>query len=194
MFTGSLPVVALARGGPNVLIRRVRQDGKLAVTGRRPEARPKVWSDRVRGEERTMSTERIVVGVDGSTSSKQALRWAHTMADRLGAELVVVTTWAPPLASFGMLIDKYPTGSGVDIQSETRAALEILVKETLGDVQATLEVVEGQPATVLRDVAEGATLLVVGSRGHGAITGALLGSVSQYLVGHAHCPVVVVKQ
>ena len=53
--------------------------------------------------------------------------------------------------------------------------------------------VEGHPAEVLMQKAEGAELLVVGSRGHGRIFGALLGSVSQYVAAHAACPVVVIK-
>jgi nucleotide-binding universal stress UspA family protein len=52
---------------------------------------------------------------------------------------------------------------------------------------------EGHPAQVLLDAGETAELLVVGNRGHGGFSGMLLGSVSQYLVTHAHCPVVVVR-
>lgn len=142
-----------------------------------------------------MSTDRIVVGVDGSPSSQDALRWAKTQADRTGAELVAVSVWAPPVASFGMLLDKYPTAgtAGMDLQSLTRAALETLVKETIGEGPVTLEAIEGHPTRVLLDVAEGASLLVVGSRGHGGFVGTLLGSVSHHVVGHAPCPVVVVR-
>lgn len=140
-----------------------------------------------------MSTDRIVVGVDGSASSKDALRWAKSYAERAGAQLVVVTTWSPPVTSFGMLVDRYPTGTGLDLESESRAALETLVKETIGEFPAKLEVVEGHPARVLTDLAEGASLLVVGSRGHGGFAGTFLGSVSHHLVGHAPCPVVVVR-
>ena len=53
--------------------------------------------------------------------------------------------------------------------------------------------IEGIPAQVLLDASDGADLLVVGSRGHGGFTGALLGSVSQHCVHHAHCPVVVIR-
>ncbi len=59
------------------------------------------------------------------------------------------------------------------------------------DVRTSIE--EGNPAEVLNERAEGCDLLVVGSRGHGGFTGMLLGSVSHHLVGHAHCPVVVVR-
>jgi nucleotide-binding universal stress UspA family protein len=56
-----------------------------------------------------------------------------------------------------------------------------------------LKVTEGHPAFVLTDAARGAALLVVGSRGHGAFAGMLLGSVSEYCAAHAPCPVVVVR-
>jgi nucleotide-binding universal stress UspA family protein len=59
-------------------------------------------------------------------------------------------------------------------------------------VTLTQEVVEGHAAKVLLDAATGSDLLVVGSRGHGEFAGALLGSISQHVVSHAPCPVVVV--
>ncbi len=57
-----------------------------------------------------------------------------------------------------------------------------------------LTVTEGHPASVLTEAAQGAELLVVGSRGHGAFAGMLLGSVSEYCAAHSPCPVVVVRQ
>jgi nucleotide-binding universal stress UspA family protein len=60
-------------------------------------------------------------------------------------------------------------------------------------VEIRPRVVEGNPAQALLDTAKDADLLVVGSRGHGGFTEALLGSVSQHVVHHAPCPVVVVR-
>ena len=62
------------------------------------------------------------------------------------------------------------------------------------NVQVSSQATEGNAAQVLIDAAEGADLLVVGSRGHGGFTEALLGSVSQHCVHHAPCPVVIVRK
>lgn len=140
-----------------------------------------------------MSTGRIVVGVDGSESSKEALRWAKTQADLTGAELVAVTAWSYPVASYPTLAGYVPMGDVLDLEKESRTALETVVEESLGDVPVTLEVVEGHPANALLDVARDATLVVVGSRGHGGFVGSVIGSISQYVVTHARCPVVVVR-
>jgi nucleotide-binding universal stress UspA family protein len=83
-----------------------------------------------------------------------------------------------------------------DFASDCNAYLAQTVKETLGDVEAhqvRWQALEGHPARRLVDAAEGADLLVVGSRGHGGFAGMLLGSVSQHVVAHAPCPVVVLR-
>jgi nucleotide-binding universal stress UspA family protein len=133
----------------------------------------------------------IVVGVDGSEPSKRALRWAADQAKLTGAELKVVTTWEyPPTLGWA---PPYP--SDFDPDADARQALQATVDTVLGDDHGVmqLEVTEGHPAFVLTEAADGATLLVVGSRGHGAFAGMLLGSVSEYCAAHAPCPVVVVR-
>jgi nucleotide-binding universal stress UspA family protein len=143
-----------------------------------------------------MSAERIVVGVDGSEPSKQALRWAFRQAGLTGAELVAVTSWEYPTASYPTMAGYVPMPADLDVEGEARVALETTVKEVLGDAGASvvLRTVKGHAAVVLQEAARDAALLVVGSRGHGGFTGAVLGSVSHHLVGHAHCPVVVIRQ
>jgi nucleotide-binding universal stress UspA family protein len=140
-----------------------------------------------------MNTGRIVVGVDGSDSSRDALRWAKAQADATGAELVAVTAWSYPTASYPTMAGYVPLGSPVDLEAESRTELETVVKETLGEVPVRLLVIEGHPAKALLDAAHGATLVVVGCRGHGGFVGSLLGSVSQHVVAHAPCPVVVIR-
>ena len=134
----------------------------------------------------------IVVGVDGSESSIRALRWAAGQAKFTGASLTVVTTWEFP-PTFGW---SPPYPSDFDPDKDARAALQKNVDAVLGpdpEVAVQLEVVEGHPAFVLTDKAGDAELLVVGSRGHGAFAGMLLGSVSEYCAAHAPCPVVIVR-
>jgi nucleotide-binding universal stress UspA family protein len=135
---------------------------------------------------------RIVVGVDGSPSSCQALRWAARQAKLIGASLEVIACWEFPTA-FGW-VPQYP--ADFDPSGDSRRALEDTVAEVLGKdpgVEIAIEVVEGHAAPVLVDAARGASLLVVGSRGHGGFTGMLLGSVSEHCVSHAPCPVTVVR-
>ena len=135
---------------------------------------------------------RIVVGVDGSSSSVQALRWAADQARRTGDRLEVVTTWEFP-TTYGW-VPPYPPD--FDPAGDARRLLEETVATELGDdpgIDVALVVVEGHAAPVLVDQARGADLLVVGSRGHGGFAGMLLGSVSEHCVHHASCPVMVVR-
>jgi nucleotide-binding universal stress UspA family protein len=133
----------------------------------------------------------IVVGVDGSEPSKDALRWAARQAELTGAELRVVMSWELPAISYWAVMPQE-----WDIEEATRQAVEETVSETLGDspaIQPSVVVVRGSAAPVLLAQARDADLLVVGSRGHGGFTGMLIGSVSEHCVSHAHCPVVVVR-
>ncbi|MEV7120879.1 universal stress protein [Kitasatospora griseola] len=134
---------------------------------------------------------RIVVGVDGSESSRSALRWAVRQAALTGATVEAVTTWEYP-AVYGW---EMPL-SDTDFSTAAEQTLAQVVEEE-GDPARPVEigrrVERGNAARVLLDAAEGAELLVIGSRGHGGFTGALLGSVGQHCVHHATCPVVVVR-
>jgi len=135
---------------------------------------------------------RIVVGVDGSASSTAALAWAVKQAALTGAVVDAVIAWEVP-ANYSFLV-QVPT----DINYAGIAAQ--VVADTIAEVSGPGEQVkirstatEGNPARVLLDASKGAELLVVGSRGHGGFTEALLGSVSQHCVHHATCPVVVIR-
>jgi nucleotide-binding universal stress UspA family protein len=135
---------------------------------------------------------RIVVGVDGSDESKQALRWAAQQAGYTGASLDVVTAWQLPLG-FG-----WPAGFPEDYNPEEDAlhVLDAVIEEVLGaspKVEIRKQVEEGQAASALLRLSEGASALVVGSRGRGGFTGMLLGSTSSQCVQHAKCPVVVIR-
>jgi nucleotide-binding universal stress UspA family protein len=129
---------------------------------------------------------RIVVGVDGSLASKAALAWAISQAARTDAVVEVVTAyyWFP------MPIEE------IDFRGLATHMAEDAIFDAVDQgppVKIVSKVVRGNAAKVLLDAARGAELLVVGSRGHGGLATALLGSVSGQCVHHATCPVVVVR-
>jgi nucleotide-binding universal stress UspA family protein len=133
----------------------------------------------------------IVVGVDGSEPSLNALRWAGKQARMTGATLRVLTTWE--VATGTGWVPTFPVD--YDPQAVARQALDEAVTETLGadpDVAVERIVKEGHAAPILLAAAKDADLLVVGSHGHGAFAGMLIGSVSEHLVRHAPCAIVVV--
>jgi len=135
----------------------------------------------------------IVVGVDGSASSKAALRWAIRQAKLTGAAVQAVTAWRFPLGYGMAAIDG---ASVIDYETSAKQILTEALAEVSGldpEVPVRPLVTEGHAAEVLLKAARGAQLLVVGSRGHGGFTSALLGSVSMYCVLHAHCPVLVMR-
>jgi nucleotide-binding universal stress UspA family protein len=156
-------------------------------------------------------SKRIVVGVDGSPSSVRALEWAIGQAELTGSVIDAVNAWHYP-GNYGLPVADSADYAALAAETldkaiaEARSAAPVSVAaagstEAPGvpsrDIGTPAEirplVIEGQPAQVLLDSAEGADLLVVGSRGHGGFSGALLGSVSQHVVHHAPCPVLVMR-
>ncbi|MFD4587330.1 universal stress protein [Streptomyces sp. NPDC058423] len=138
------------------------------------------------------SGSRIVVGVDGSPSSRAALRWAVRYAGLVGATVDAVAAWDVPGA-------RSWSAPAVDTEFDEEQAERGLVEEVrdvLGESGASRvheRLVRGDAAEVLLDAAEGAQALVVGSRGRGGFRRALLGSVSHQCAVHASCPVVIVR-
>ncbi len=133
----------------------------------------------------------IVVGVDGFESSKAALRWAIHQAKLTGAVVEAITAWQVPVGTGWVPATELP-----DYQADAAAILGEAMTEMCAvdpDVQVCPRVVEGRAGQVLAEAAESADLLVVGSRGHGGLAEALLGSVGQYCVHHAPCPVLIIR-
>jgi nucleotide-binding universal stress UspA family protein len=133
---------------------------------------------------------RIVVGVDGSESSKAALRWAARFLQVTGGWIDAVIAWHPP-ANYGF---SYLPGDW-NPEKDAETVLSRAVDEVFGtDRPAGMRLIvrEGNPAKVLLDESNDADLLVVGSRGHGGFAGLLLGSVSAHCAEHATLPVLVV--
>ena len=134
---------------------------------------------------------RIVVGVDGSGSSRAALAWAVRQASLTGAEVDALTAWQIPSSYGWVMTDDVP-----DLEQLASSMLDEAIAQAASEVPGVTirpVVVQGNAARVLLDAAKGAELLVVGSRGHAGFTEALLGSVGQHIVHHADCPVVVVR-
>ena len=134
---------------------------------------------------------RIVVGVDGSDGSRKALQWAVNEAKFRHA------TGEAGHAYHFAYVDPYPF-LPIDRGSIEKAAWRLLDEVVAGvdahELDRPIEkiAIAGPSARSLIDAGKGADMLIVGSRGHGGFTGLLLGSVSQQIVTHATCPVVVV--
>jgi nucleotide-binding universal stress UspA family protein len=135
---------------------------------------------------------KVVVGVDGSEPSLQALEWAAKYAEAFALKVRAVSAYHYPI-DYG-----YAFTLPEDVDFAADAKTQLLAN--VADVQAKFpkvefeaEIVNSSPAAALIEDSEKAAMLVVGSRGHGGFTGMLIGSVSTSVVGHAHCPVVVVR-
>lgn len=130
---------------------------------------------------------KIVVGIDGSAASKDALRQAARYAEMSGDAVHAVIAWHLP-EIYGY--------TPRDYAADARDVLEETIDDVLGPGahnKVILHVVEGGAAPALLAQCGDAEMLVVGSRGHGGFTGMLLGSVAQHVVQHACCPVLVVR-
>jgi nucleotide-binding universal stress UspA family protein len=140
--------------------------------------------------------QRVVVGVDGSEGSRLALVAAAEQAREHDATLTVLTTWAQPVTAGAPGYAAYDWINEADLSAGAKQQQADVLTAVLGtDPALKVEqmVVEGHPAQQLVAAAEGADLVVVGSRGHGGFVGMLLGSVSQHVAAHASCPVLVVR-
>ena len=133
---------------------------------------------------------RIVVGVDGSAQSGLALRWAVRISSATNASIdAVIACHFPMSYGLGYVSDQW------DPETDATNCLKDAVDQAFGSEPPTglrLLVRQGLPAKVLLDESNGATMLIVGSRGHGGFVGMLLGSVSATCAEHATCPVLVV--
>lgn len=136
----------------------------------------------------------IVVGVDSSEASKEALQLALREASMRGTRVRAVHAWTPsmPIAMTGpgfiAPIDRAP------MEREANELLHQLVEAVAGEKASSVEcvLVEGPAAHALLEHAEDAEMIVVGQRGLGAVGAVVLGSVSHHVLHHAHCPVLVV--
>lgn len=137
------------------------------------------------------SEVRIVVGVDGSPASVNALKEGVKLAAELGGVVDAVAVWEMPAkhAAYEAL------GIGGFEEGARRVLTDALFQAFGENVPASVSarLIQGPAATGLVSAAEGARMLVVGRRGHGALMGLLLGSVSASVVNQSPVPVLVVQ-
>jgi nucleotide-binding universal stress UspA family protein len=138
----------------------------------------------------------ITVGIDGSAHSIRALEWATQEAAIRRVPLTVLTVHSVPMSGWTGNPVTLPRDAD-DVQRAYRAAEEMTQKviSQLGDARpqsVTVRAVSGYPAEELIDASREADMLVVGARGAGGFARLMVGSVSNQVMHHAHCPVVVV--
>jgi nucleotide-binding universal stress UspA family protein len=131
----------------------------------------------------------IVVGVDGSDGSNDALRWAAGQATLMGASIRAVASWRWPSYVTRVPPGADPAGDTTRTLTESLARL----RAEFPDLDISEHVVQGPAGPSLLTQSENASLLVVGARGRAAFPGMLLGSVAEYCVRNGPCPVVVVR-
>jgi nucleotide-binding universal stress UspA family protein len=148
----------------------------------------------VRGPQRADGP--VVVGVDGSPSSARAVEFAASEAWLRDAELVAVHAWTMPAVVGPPAMMPLAYDPPAVVEKEERLLAESLaeVAERYPGLTVRRELVPGSAARALIDRSRHAQLVVVGSRGRGGFSGMLLGSVSQHLIHHAACPVLVVER
>lgn len=137
------------------------------------------------------TTRTIVVGVDGSPDAARALDWAIDEATRRDLPLLLVhgvevgAAAASPYGT-GMVLEQLEEAGRIVLDAAVAHAAERGIR-----ADARMEI--GSAAHALIEASRGAELMVVGNRGHGGFVGMLLGSVSNAVTHHAHCPVVVLR-
>jgi len=138
----------------------------------------------------------IIVGIDGSAHSARALEWAIKQGARQHAPVTVITVNSVPASPWSgnpVILAQDPAV----LENLRQDAEELTAKATsqLGEARpesVSVRAINGFPSKELIDASHDADLLVVGSRGAGGFARLLVGSTSDQVVHHAHCPVVVV--
>lgn len=136
---------------------------------------------------------RILLATDLSPASEGAAVQALDLAHDLGADLLIVSVIDPrslrlPGGRFGVRVDQVRS-------SRETAAQELVSRGRAAGVRVNFLIWDGDPGESIVDAArsEQVDLVVVGSHGRGSVGRFLIGSVSDHVVRHAHCPVLVVR-
>jgi nucleotide-binding universal stress UspA family protein len=139
----------------------------------------------------------ILVGLDGSNYSERALEWAAKEAALRNAPLRVLAVHTVPVGWSGRGV---PDPVDNELVVSTKAAAQELTDKVLAGIGSarptgvTVDAVNGIPADVLLHASEDADMIVLGARGGGGFARLRLGSVSDQVAHHAHCPVVIIPQ
>lgn len=138
----------------------------------------------------------VVVAVDGSPASHNAVRWAANTANKRGIPLRLASSYTMPqfLYAEGMVP---PQELFDDLQAETMEKIDearAVAHEVAPEIKIGHTIAEGSPIDMLLEMAKESTMIVMGSRGLGGLSGMVMGSVSAAVVSHATCPVVVVRE
>lgn len=137
----------------------------------------------------------VVVAIDGSDASKVAVRWAANTAMKRDIPLRLAASYSMPqfLYAEGMVP---PQELFDELQEETMEKINEareIAHEVAPDIKIGHTIAEGSPIDMLLEMSKYITMIVMGSRGLGGLSGMVMGSVSAAVVSHAHCPVVVVR-
>ena len=144
----------------------------------------------------TAGDGRIVVGIDGSEHSRLAFEYALEAAALRGQKVTTVTSWNVEVEN-GVVVTEPGSAEWETVDKRYRTMAERTVaadREAHPEIEVTVEVHHGRAADTLVEVARGADLLLVGSRGRGGFRGMLLGSVSQRVLSRATVPVGILHQ
>lgn len=138
----------------------------------------------------------VVVAVDGSPASHNAVRWAANTANKRGIPLRLASSYTMPqfLYAEGMVP---PQELFDDLQSQTMKKVDearAIAHEVAPEIKIGHTIAEGSPIDMLLEMSKDVTMIVMGSRGLGGLSGMVMGSVSAAVVSHASCPVVVVRE
>ena len=145
--------------------------------------------------------KKILVAIDGSDPAQNAAEYAAKTAEKWGVNLLVLTVVPPPTAIYAGMggytsaytneHEKAITAYHVGVLEEAKKSL----KEEYPELKVSTQVKKGYVAKKILEASEEAEvdLIVIGSRGHGGLTGWFLGSVSNYVVNHCKKPILVVK-
>lgn len=148
-----------------------------------------------------MAVRSIVVATDFSDCARGALELAIELASKQGARLTVVHAWAAPRISGGVEtppLVQMPGLPGVTLaeyvrDEAQRSLAEVADQLAKRGVRADMQLLFGDPRDVIVELSAQHDLVVMGTHGRGGLTRLILGSVADYVVRHARCPVVTVR-